>query len=899
LAFATAVLLIAAPVLAQNTESPQPAGAANEPTAREEGTREGNGPGVSGAGNEPAGSDEAGLPDPTAADVRQRTQLNLLGRTDTSSGESRRNENVQFNLVDNNALKELNIRLGTSATIIDTFQPERRYYGAEFGNAPTAPVHLAIPAGSGVHGSVFLRHQNSVTSARSFFQVGDVQPARENSYGFQFTAPVWRGGYFLADGYQKRAQGNVNGNVLVPTPEERTPLATDPATRELVQRYLSAYPTELPNRTDINPRALNTNSLLDIRDDSINPRLEQSLGGRDKLLLRYDLVFQNVDAFQLVAGQNPDADIKSHRATVTWNRQWTASTLTDVSVGFDRLRTLLVPEENAVGTYVSTGGLTALGPAGSIPIDRALNSFRYGARIQQTRGKHVWRAGVEMLRRQLNGVETDVHRGFFSFGNDFGRDSITNLRLGTPTQHIVSIGDVHRGYRNWDFQFFAADSWRLNSRFTLQLGLGYHPVTAPYEVNGRDPIAYNCDCNNLAPQFGFAYRLSDRWGVLRGAYGLQYGQIFPVTFQQVRLAPPGNLKIVVPAANLVDPLSSYDPNDPNVLPTTYLLDEHLATPYSHQYNLSWDLELARDWNLQLGYVGSRSHKLLLMWYTNRSHPVEGIPQTSATVNLRRDVPGFAEIRRVVNGSIGYFDAARVSLIMPRRGGLSMQASYWFSKAMDLGSSYTNTGYGDDSRLSRSQSEFDQFNDMKGLSDFDQPHAFLWTASYETPALRQKGWLNEAFGNWQLASVVLLKPGTPFSVVSASDAPGFGNVDANGGDRPNLLDPSILGRTIGDPDTSAQRLPADAFYFMQPTDVRGNLGRNVFRKGGIRNVNASISRTWSLSSEKRLTFRAESINLFNTPQFAEPGTSLGLPNFGQITNTLNDGRTFQFLLRFGF
>ena len=87
--------------------------------------------------------------------------------------------------------------------------------------------------------------------------------------------------------------------------------------------------------------------------------------------------------------------------------------------------------------------------------------------------------------------------------------------------------------------------------------------------------------------------------------------------------------------------------------------------------------------------------------------------------------------------------------------------------------------------------------------------------------------------------------------------------------------------------------------MQPTDERGNLGRNTFRKGGIYNVNASLSRTWSLSSEKRLTFRAESINLLNTPQFAEPGNSLGLPTFGQITNTLNDGRTFQFLLRLGF
>jgi hypothetical protein len=50
---------------------------------------------------------------------------------------------------------------------------------------------------------------------------------------------------------------------------------------------------------------------------------------------------------------------------------------------------------------------------------------------------------------------------------------------------------------------------------------------------------------------------------------------------------------------------------------------------------------------------------------------------------------------------------------------------------------------------------------------------------------------------------------------------------------------------------------------------------------------------------RLTFRAESINLFNTPQFAEPGFELANPNFGQITNTLNEGRTFRFSLQLGW
>ena len=90
-----------------------------------------------------------------------------------------------------------------------------------------------------------------------------------------------------------------------------------------------------------------------------------------------------------------------------------------------------------------------------------------------------------------------------------------------------------------------------------------------------------------------------------------------------------------------------------------------------------------------------------------------------------------------------------------------------------------------------------------------------------------------------------------------------------------------------------------FSFIQPTELAGTLGRNTFRKGGIANLNASLSRSWSLGSEMRLLLRGESINLFNTPQFAEPGVALSNANFGEITNTLNDGRTFRLLLRWIF
>ena len=77
------------------------------------------------------------------SDSSKRVELNLLGKTDASLGESRRNENVTFNLVDNNALKELNVRLGTTATIVREFNPASGYFSSEFGNAPRASRQLS------------------------------------------------------------------------------------------------------------------------------------------------------------------------------------------------------------------------------------------------------------------------------------------------------------------------------------------------------------------------------------------------------------------------------------------------------------------------------------------------------------------------------------------------------------------------------------------------------------------------------------------------------------------------------------------------------------------------------------------------------------------------------------
>ena len=837
-------------------------------------------------------------PPPTAA--TPRADLNLLGRTRTNAGESRRNENVQFNLIDNNAQKEMNGRMGITATVFDEFRADRTYFGGELGNRPTAPYHLAPVRGNGFHGTLFETHLNSVFNARSFFTVGGLPPAHENNYGFSFGRRLWKGAAITMDGSQNRIRGNVNGNILVPLPSERTPLATDPALRSIVQRLIDAFPDAAPNRPDINARMLNTNAQQKIDDDAFSTRIDQALSERDTLTMRHAFTIQKVDAFQFTAGQNPDTTTRAHTAQIGWNRAWSASTNSTLTAMFDRVTSLLVGEPNSIGPAVNfSNAISALGPPSQIPVNRAQNRFRSSGGIRQSRGAHEWYAGAELSRRQINGFEVSSHRGTLQFRNDFGRDIVTNFRTGTPNRFSGATGNIHRGFRTWEPNAYVGDSWKATSSLTVQFGLRWDAVSTPKEVDNLSQLDYPCDCNNFAPRVGLAWSPGRRAGVFRAAYGAHFGEIFPITFTQVRYNPPNNQKFEIQAPDLLAAFTRLNVAvDPNARASIFAIPADLRTPYSHVYNATWEPRLSKAVRVQLGYVGSRSYKLFLMNYTNRALLNTTLPLITATVTDRRPDPRYHDLRRISNGSRGYFDAARASVVLNRWRGIAVDASYWWSKAIDLGASYTNTATGDDGRQSQSQTEENAWADIKGASAFDQRHAWLVRSTYATPRLPVGAdWLRRAIGSWDVGSVVLAKTGTPFTVITGSDGPGFGNVDGDQGDRPNLLDASILGRTIGHPDTSVGLLTRSAFAYIRPGERRGNLGSNTFRKAGIGNVNASLARNFALAGDRRISVRAESLNFFNTPQFAEPWKELTSPNFGFITNTLNDGRAFRFTARF--
>jgi hypothetical protein len=831
---------------------------------------------------------------PVAETAKAPETANVLGRTNAQAGEARRNENIFITALDNNTQKESNIRLGTTATILTEFNAATRYFGSEFGIAPSSGLHLAaIRPSRALHGNFIWTHANSIFAARSFFQAGDVLPARENALTTRLTTGLWRNAFLSAEGDLQFRRGFVNGNVLIPRTSERSCLSPDPRVCQEINRFFAAWPLEQPNRTDINERALNTNAAQALDTQNTGLRLDQSFG-KHRLTSRHAWTHQALDAFQLVAGQNPDTTTKNHDARLTWTYTRNANEIWDLSAAFQRTRSLLVPEPNAVGPQVQVGtAFEKLGPGSSIPIDRVQNRYAVSLRHQHTFTRHTLSFGGTLARLHFNGREASSNRGNYFFRNDFGRTAIENFRLGFPSRYSFGEGELARGFRRWDHFWFIQDTWRASSSLTITAGLRYHPQLGMSEVQDLTYIPYSCDCNNFAPNLGFAWKPIPKLGVFRAAYATQFGEVFPATLQQLRWNPPNFQKIENLSPPFLDPLAGivFDPNGRAIF---YTLAPGLQTPYAHQYSFSWQTPLPTAWGrVELGYVGSRTLKLLYMQYFNRAEVHPALAQTTATVNDRRPDPRYYDYRVVSNMARSYFDAARITYTLQSRRGFNFESSYWFSKAIDTGATYVNIAAGDDAMQGNSQTAYNVEGDLKGLSAFDQSHAFVSRLSYETP------WRRMILRNWRVNTVLLAKSGIPFNIISGADSPGLGNVDGVQGDRPNIVSPEILGRTISHPDAAKSLLPRSAFANIAPTDPRGNLGVNVFRRAGFRNLNASLERRFTLRQDYALRIRAEALNALNTPQFAEPIADLSNPAFGQITNTLNDGRALRFSLALEF
>ena len=490
----------------------------------------------------------------------------------------------------------------------------------------------------------------------------------------------------------------------------------------------------------------------------------------------------------------------------------------------------------------------------------------------------------------MNDLQSDELRHNFGFNANFGRSAVENFLLGIPTGYRGAFGNAYRGFRNSDVSGFLNDRVRVTADLQLTLGLRYEFIGKTTEVNQLTDFGFGNDANNFAPRFGFSYRLGQQ--TVRGGYGIAFGRIFPATLSWARFNPPALQRFQLNNPDLLNPLKDVEitPGE-NQRSSWNLLDKTLVAPYSQQYTLQIDRELPAGFQLQASYVGSRTWKLPQMIQANRATRPPGVPVTTATINDRRPDHRYYQLNIVTNMGRAYFDAAQFVLQKRALRGLTFNMMYQFSKSIDTGSDFSSSGIGGDEV--KAQFENDIIRDAKALSKFDTPHRFLLTYTYELPTRWLRGW--SAIG------AVNLHSGTPFGLEGGTDSPPWGNVDGQGQDRPSLVDLSLLGRSIDDPDTALSVLRRDAFILELESKGFGTLGRNVFRRDGVANFNLALERTFAFSNDRTRTavFRAEALNMTNHPQFDMPNNALSSPSFGQITNTLNGGRVIQFGLNVKF
>ena len=590
------------------------------------------------------------------------------------------NPNLFYVKLDTNEIVRDLSRRGADPRFLSEFRSQENYFGAQYGQ-PLRTIEFAAPRPflRGLHGSLYEQHQNSALNARSFFTVGELLPWRRNEYGGAVGGPLGSDRLdFDFAASQTRDSGYINGNALVPLATERAPLASDPATgalvdpatRELITRLLDGFPEELPNLPYVSLRQLNTNAVRDIRSSAFSTHLGYRPNDASQIVFEQRFLDSTEEPFEFVAGENPVTFLRPQSLHFTYTRTVSPQTLLRFSHNFDRLsvfldvtegyRNLLAPLGQDVPPEVSFGhDLTRLGPGASYPRRRIENRFHYTAGITQARGSHALSAGFLVSRLQTNDLQSDNSRGAFSFGRDFGNDTITNFLLGRPTGFLITLGDLYRGFRNWEMAYYLQDAIRVTPALTLSLGLRHEVVTAPVEVNGLTAIAFGADANNFAPQFGFAWNPGRGATVVRGGYGVAFSSIFPVLYQRARFNPPAVQPIFAAAPDMLDPLQNVEQRKTGL----NLLTPDLVAPYSHVYNFGVERQLPANLSLRVGYMGSRTIKLPVNFVTNRARPVEGIPTTTATINERRPDPRYQEISTIVNGAIAYYDAVTHDLML--------------------------------------------------------------------------------------------------------------------------------------------------------------------------------------------------------------------------------------------
>lgn len=583
-----------------------------------------------------------------------------------------------------------------------------------------------------------------------------------------------------------------------------------------------------------------------------------------------------------------------------------------------------------------------VGECNDCPFVNHNTTFMLSDNFSWTAGRHAIKFGGEYRRLRFNQVGAVVPRGRFSWNGQYTGDPMGDFLLGHMSNTEGQVGAPIANFRQNYMALYLQDTWRVTSKLTVNMGLRWEyesPFMDKHDAivnvdfkwdNSMEPVfvragtgdifegnpqfpppagwqlvrdgrfgrgAFQPDRNDFGPRAGLAYQINDKT-VFRAGAGIYYVRdIGNAVFDIVRNIP-FTIRQNEPA-NPISPNLNWDRLFSRAGAPTFLLINQFneRTSYVNQWQASIQRELTKDMSLEVTYMGSTGVKLRRLTSYNNAEPGPG------AADPRRPFPKFAGAFQNMNApSNSNYHALQARLQHRFANGFTLLGSYAWGKSIDNGSGIRTT---DGDPLTPSNNY--DLRHERGLSAFDFRHRFIASSLYELPigkgkALNLNGLANTLLGGWQLGGILTFQSGFPLTVFCGPGnvqgaGTGYCKPDAIVGGRPNLPgDQRTLDRWF---DTSAyvDRIGQNPAAI---TDFRyGTAGRNTVIGPGIASLDASILKFFRFGERHAIEVRGESFNITNTPNFAQPGSTLRTPIYGRINNTRLDMRQIQVALRYSF
>jgi hypothetical protein len=321
---------------------------------------------------------------------------------------------------------------------------------------------------------------------------------------------------------------------------------------------------------------------------------------------------------------------------------------------------------------------------------------------------------------------------------------------------------------------------------------------------------------------------------------------------------------------------------------TFAMNRNFRTPYVENWTLGIQHSFSGKLALDVTYVGNHAVKLPGVVDLNQAPPT---PTADGTLPFATNFSYLGQINYLSNFYGSTYHGLQTTLTARSYHGLEFVAGYTFSHALDdLSSNWVAFLPQDSAHPLLEHSSGDE----------DIRHRFTLSVTYSLPEKKTKSQLLEG---WQLNTIITLQSGQPWNVNDQNN--NFSGIN-EGSDRWNFFGNPADFKSIGPSGipcfgsgsaactpgaipaacttaatslgaSTLAALNANGFCYVVRNSVLipngrgqfGNMGRNIFRDTGFRNVDLSVAKTFKFGERIRAQFRVETFNLFNHPNFANP------------------------------